>query len=201
VRLPSGSVVGVSLAAGIGASLAAARLHRRRRRLPSRPQPGLARDEPLASQPVRRLRRVQLERLRPKRPTRTTEPAESTDGSEIPTVRAERRPGVVAVAEKAGATVEVDLIGLGGLALEGNGGLPAVRAVLVDLLSNAAPGAAEAVVAGRRLLDKLAPGVAPFPGLDVVPDLDAALTRLEVELVHRTRVFGVDDDGEAEFAS
>jgi len=200
VRLPGGSVVSLSLAAGVGASLAAARLHRRRRRFPSDPRPGFVRTDPLATPLVRRLRRVQLEHLRSRRRVRSDEPVEDSDETNAQ-VHADRRPGVVTIAERAAATIDVDLIGLGGLALEGEGALATARAVLVDLLSNSTGGAAEVIVAGSHLLDQLAPGVAPFPGLDIVPDLDGALTRLEVELVQRTRVLSVDDDAEVDFAS
>jgi hypothetical protein len=58
VELPSGGVVGLSLAAAITLALAAARLHRRRRRSLGEPRPGISHHDPLVTPTVRRLRRA-----------------------------------------------------------------------------------------------------------------------------------------------
>lgn len=56
VELPSGAVVGLSLAGGIAVALAAARLHQRRRRRLGEPRPGITHVDPLVTPAVQRLR-------------------------------------------------------------------------------------------------------------------------------------------------
>ncbi len=89
--------------------------------------------------------------------------------------------------------LRVDLAA-GGLGLVGPSALPAARAILTALLGATRPDTSEALVAGPALASKLlgdpTPRPSPFPGLTIAADLDAALTTLEVELLHRTRLLG-----------
>lgn len=86
-----------------------------------------------------------------------------------------------------------------GLGVEGPGAVASVRAALVDFLSNGSGRTAEVIVAGAELAERLFPGVGPFPGYQVAGGLHAALTSLEVELVHRRRP--TEGDDVADFAA
>lgn len=193
IHLPAGSFVGLSLAAGISASLAAARLHRRRRRVPQPPQDGIALDEPLATESVRRLRRADLaRRSRPAAVGPTGSRSLPTDGSAEP--RKGGMAAILSVGDRNGEGVELDLLTAGGVGLSGPGAAAVARSVIADFVSNASAHAAEVIVAGPPLAENLFPGVEPFVGLDVAPNVEAAITRLEVELVHRTRLIDNNDD-------
>ena len=197
IDLPGGSVVGLSLAAGIGASLAAVRLRRRRSREPQPPEDGITWEEPLATPAVRRLRRADLAE-RSRRPTRGA-------GHDAPPAagRTEQRPASLAakvsLGRRAGDDVALDLMATGPVGLSGSGAYGLARSLVLDFLSNASEQAAEVVVAGPALAEQLFPGVAPFAGMEIAGDLEAAITRLEVELVHRTRL--IDETDDADFAS
>lgn len=197
IDLPGGSVVGLSLAAGIGASLAAVRLRRRRSRVPRPPEDGITWEEPLATPAIRRLRRADLAE-RSRRPTKGA-------GHDGPSAagRTEQRPAGIAakvsLGDRAGEQVELDLLATGPVGLAGPGGYGVARALVVDFVSNASEQAAEVVVAGPALAEQLFPGVEPFAGMEIAGDLEAAITRLEVELVHRTRL--IDETDDADFAS
>lgn len=197
IDLPGGSVVGLSLAAGIGASLAAVRLRRRRSRVPRPPEDGIAWEEPLATPAVRRLRRADLaerSRRRSKDAGHGTSPAAG---------RTEQRPAglaaKVSLGSRAGDEVALDLMATGPLGLAGPGGCGVARALVLDFISNASEQAAEVIVAGPALAEQLFSSVEPFAGMEIAGDLETAITRLEVELVHRTRL--IDETDDADFAS
>ena len=197
IDLPGGSVVGLSLAAGIGASLAAVRLRRRRIRVPQPPEDGITWEEPLATPAVRRLRRADLAE-RSRRPTKGA-------GHDAPpaTARTEQRPAglaaKVSLGSRAGDEVALDLMATGPVGLSGPGGCGVARALVLDFISNASEQAAEVIVAGPAVAGLLFPGVEPFAGMEIAGDLEAAITRLEVELVHRTRL--IDETVDTDFAS
>jgi len=84
VRLPSGSMVGLSVAVAVAAALAVARRRRHRGRLPGEPRPGIRRHDPAADETLRWLERVALggagygdpdaDREEPEEPTRPAAP-------------------------------------------------------------------------------------------------------------------------------
>jgi DNA-binding SARP family transcriptional activator len=86
VRLPSGSMVGLSVAVAVAAALAVARRRRRHGRLPGEPRPGIRRHDPAADETLRWLERVALggagygdpdaDREEPEEPTRPAAPTQ-----------------------------------------------------------------------------------------------------------------------------
>jgi len=201
VELPSGAVVGLSLAAGIVLALAAARLHRRRRRPLGEPEPGITHRDPLATATVRRLRRAVHAASRPD-PDQADD--EAADGASrpappattpAPAAVASSRPGVVPLGRRGEREAAVDLTA-GGLALSGPAAPEVARALVTTMLAGATPDAVEVLVAGQALAGELLAGVGPVPGLRVAADLDAALSTVEVEVVHRLRLLQGHDAGD-----
>jgi DNA-binding SARP family transcriptional activator len=191
VELPSGAVVGLSLAAAITLALAAARLHRRRRRTLSEPCQGISHSDPLVTPTVRRLRRAV-------HASRGTGPVglgadHVTDQADTPPpfFAAASDPGVVAIGQRGGREVSFDLA-MGGLALTGPTALGAARSIILSLLarSRLQPNTAEiqVLLVGDQLAERLLGQPAELPGLSVTPDLDTALSTLEVEQAHRLRL-------------
>lgn len=170
---PSGAVVGASLATAVGAAIATARLHRRRRYRPgdhSTPD-----TEPPPSSSLRRLRRHTIS---------------DHGGHASPTVPSRGSPHEFAIASRDGHEIMVDLVGTNGLGLHGPGADDAARAVLVTLLAATDP---VEVVTTEPTLQLLCGvehvGDIPTPAtLTVTPTLTAALEHLEAELIHRTRL-------------
>jgi DNA-binding SARP family transcriptional activator len=201
IELPSGAVVGLSLALAISAALALARLHRRRRWQPSDPAPGITHTDPLVTDTVRRLEHAAHVATSPGEPVGEEDQADG--GAEGPAVEAEpaapvlARPpshpfGVVAVGHRDGEEIAIDLPATGGLALTGPGAAAAIRAVAVSALATVQIDS-EVVIADTDLADRLLPGIPTVPGLTVARDLDAALRHLEVELLYRTRLLDDTD--------
>jgi DNA-binding SARP family transcriptional activator len=209
VKLPSGAVVGLSLAGGIAVALTAARLHQRRRRRLGEPRPGITHADPLATPTVQRLRRAARASSPPDADGHASDPsldrdpdldrAEDADATisraapapaapTPPGPQAPVRPGVVAIGQHNDQEVTVDLTD-GGLGLDGPTAPQAVRAVIVALLA-AQPqaDAVEVLVTGQPLAAQLLGDAAPTPGLGVVADLDTALSTVEVEMIHRLRL-------------
>jgi DNA-binding SARP family transcriptional activator len=191
VELPSGAVVGLSLAAAITLALAVARLQRRRRRPLGEPRLGISHHDPLVTPTVRRLRRAVH-----------TSSGKDLDGlgadhaagqAEAPPLRSApvSDPGVVAIGQRNGREVSFDLA-MGGLALTGPTTLGAARSIVLSLLARTRlqPNTAEiqVLLVGEPLADRLFGHLVELPGLSVVPDLDTALSMLEVEQAHRLRL-------------
>ncbi len=202
VELPSGAVVGLSLAAAITLALAAARLHRRRRRLLGEPGPGISHSDPLVTPTVRRLRRAVHASSRTDGDDRSSdhvagqaEPAALRSG-------AASDPGVVAIGQRGGREVCFDL-SKGGLALTGPTALDAARSIVLSLLARTQLQSDTAEVGvllvGDPLAERLFGHPVEIPGLSVVPDLDTALSALEVEQAHRLRL--LQDHDAADVAS
>jgi DNA-binding SARP family transcriptional activator len=86
VRLPSGSIVGLSVAVGVAGALAVARRRRRHGRLPGEPRPGIRRRDAYADETLRWLERVALggpgygdpdaDQEEPEEPTRPAPPTQ-----------------------------------------------------------------------------------------------------------------------------
>lgn len=198
IHLPAGSFVGLSLAAGISAALVAARLHKRRRRMPEPPGDGIAFKEPIGTEAVRRLRRADLA-------TQAGGAGKGTHSAHRfrPETSAGPRPASdvpnVAVGVRSGEPAVLDLMTVGGVGLTGPGAANVARSLILDFASNATAQTAEVIIAGPALAERLFPGVESFAGMEVADDVAAAVSRLEVELVHRTRL--IDDNDDADFPS
>jgi DNA-binding SARP family transcriptional activator len=193
VELPSGSMVGISLAVGIAAALAVAGLRHRRRRRPLWP----------STPPSRAVRPMgDTARLLAFAAARATHLAHSDRAGQQATVPApvprvpgpprdprDPTPARVTVAEQHGREVGVDLAGFGAIGITGPGADSLARACLVGLLAAGDPTAVEVLLVGDRLI----PAAGGFPGLRRAAGLPGALNVLEAELVHRARLLEGND--------
>ncbi len=187
VELPSGSAVALGLAAAIGAALAVARLQRRRRHQPGHPRPGLAATEPLAGPTVRRLRRAHLDLLNT-REAAAAGPVEACGVTEHPAAP-DLPPGCVQAGQRRGAPLVVDLLAHLGVGLIGPGAEGTARGLAIAVLADTGTDTGThraGLLATAETAGLL--GRADTAGVDVATDLTGALGRLEVELVHRTRL-------------
>jgi DNA-binding SARP family transcriptional activator len=197
VELPSGSMVGISLAVGIAAALAVAGLRRRRRRRPLWPSAPSDR----AVRPMGDTARLLA--FAAARATHPTDTAGESAAEPAPTPRVpapprdprDPTPARVTVAEQHGREVAVDLAGFGAIGITGPGADSLARACLVGLLAAGDPTAMEVLLVGDRLM----PGAGGFPGLRRAAGLAGALNVLEAELVHRSRLLEGNDT--ADFAT
>jgi DNA-binding SARP family transcriptional activator len=193
VELPSGSMVGLSLAVGIAAALAVAGLRRRRRRRPLWPATPASRRA--ASRPV-----SDTARLLAFAATRATQPPDTDpigqqDPPPAPQLPAAARdprdptPARVAIGEQAGREVTVDVAGYGAVGILGPGADGLARAALIGLLATGGPAAVEVLLVGNQLI----PGAIGFPGLRRAASLAGALHVVEAELVHRARLLDAEE--------
>jgi DNA-binding SARP family transcriptional activator len=193
VELPSGSMVGLSLAVGIAAALAVAGLRRRRQRRPLWPPTPASRRA--ASRPM-----SDTARLLAFAATRATQPPNADpigqqDPPPAPRVPAAARdprdptPARVAIGEQAGREVTVDVAGYGAVGILGPGADGLARAALIGLVAAGGPAAVEVLLVGNQLI----PGAIGFPGLRRAASLAGALHVVEAELVHRARLLEAED--------
>jgi DNA-binding SARP family transcriptional activator len=193
VELPSGSMVGISLAVGIAAALVVAGLRRRRHRRPLWPLAPSDRNAGPGMGETARL--LAFAAARATHPTPDAAGQQDLDPPPGPRVSAPPRdprdptPARVTIAEQHGSEVAVDLAGFGAIALTGPGADGLARACLVGLLAAGDPAAVEVLLVGERLI----PGVGGFPGLRRAAGLPEALHALEAELVHRARLLEAND--------
>jgi len=162
LELPSGAVVGPTLATAAVDALTLARVARRRRRIPTTPTAGLHRADPLLTDVLRRLERFALGRR-----TGTTARAR--------TAEATGRWGIDALPLGASGDAEaaVDLRELNGLALTGAAAADVARAMAVTFFCRHRP-PAELLVIG----DDVLVGTAGVAGLSRAATVDAALVLL-----------------------
>src|SRR5512132_57764 len=193
VELPSGSMVGLSLAVGIAAALAVAGLRRRRRRRPLWPATPASRRA--ASRPV-----SDTARLLAFAATRATQPPDTDpigqqDPPPAPQLPAAARdprdptPARVAIGEQVGREVTVDVAGYGAVGILGPGAHGLARAALVGLVAAGGPAAVEVLLVGNQLI----PDAIGFPGLRRAASLAGALHVVEAELVHRARLLEAEE--------
>ena len=164
LELPSGALVGPTLATAAVDALTLARVARRRRRVPTTPAAGLHRADPLLTDVLRRLERFALGRRAAAGRARTGEPA--------------GRWGIDALPLGASADVEVavDLRETNGLALTGAGAADAARAIAATFFFRHRP-PAELVLIGDDILG----GTVGVPGLSRAATVGAALVALGLE--------------------
>lgn len=179
IPLPSGAIVGMSLAAAITAALTTARLHRRRNYRPG--TPGQPRPEPPPPPSVRALERA----------SRTI--GAHTEAAPAP-----------AAGLRGGTSVNVETLAIGGAALTGPGAHGAVRALLVACLAHPHT---EVVITSadlQVLLDNAdtthESALAHLENLVVVAGMDEALALAEAETTHRMRLLD-DADPDSDLAA
>jgi DNA-binding SARP family transcriptional activator len=193
VELPSGSMVGISLAVGIAAALVVAGLRRRRRRRPLWPPAPAERAAGRGMGETARLLAFAAARAtHPAADAAGQQPTAPPPGPRVPGPARDPRdptPARVAIAEQHGDEVAVDLAGFGAIAITGAGADGLARACLVGLLAAGDPAAVEVLLVGDRLI----PGAGSFPGLRRAAGLPGALHVLEAELVHRARLLEAND--------
>jgi len=204
VRLPSGSLIGIALAIALSAALTLALLQRRRHYRPTPPRPGLRDADPLLTPDVRRICQAAYEYQEPDDDAEH-ESVPSTANLRTSTLRARRTrqphdratsPShlqTVSIGVRDGAEVAIDLAATGGIGLHGPSAHATIRALVATALAAGRPQAAEVLLAGNDLAVKLLPGVSAFPGLTLATDLQAALSRLEIDLLYRTRLLDADE--------
>jgi DNA-binding SARP family transcriptional activator len=193
VELPSGSMVGISLAVGIAAALVVAGLRRRQRRRPLwPPAPSERAGGRGMGETARLLAFAAARATHPAADAAGQQPTEPPPGPRVPGPPRDPRdptPARVAIAEQHGVEVAFDLAGFGAIALTGPGADGLARACLVGLLAAGDPAAVEVLLVGERLI----PGAGGFPGLRRAAGLPGALHVLEAELVHRARLLEAND--------
>jgi DNA-binding SARP family transcriptional activator len=182
VRLPSGSVVAGSFAAGVLSAVALGRLRRRHAYRYRPPEPG--RDiTPEPSRPT--LRHL----VHPFGAEADHEDMSDPRAFPIaPFDDTERRldPGHLEVGTRNGATVTVEITDLSGIALCGQATDDIARALVAGLLVRAGPGAFE-VLLSVRLAERLLPGLGPDAAIRRAKASDDLARAVEAEMIARTR--------------
>ncbi len=194
VELPSGSVVAFSLWLAMSTALLVALLRRRRSQMPSPPDPGICRYQPelasVAEQLAARARTAieDPEAADASRPE-ASRPTDQGQLSMPPLADlTSENPALVPIGERDGKTVDLNLARVGALVLDGPDAVRVARAAVVTMLAQRGPLAAELLVVGDLL-----PGVSEFPGLRCPPDLSAALSLLQAEVIHRGRLLEAEE--------
>jgi hypothetical protein len=191
-------MVALSLAVGIAAALMVAGLRRRRGRRPMWPPVPSRRP---SGRPVSETARLLA--FAAARATHSPDPdsLQRRDPPPAPRISAAGRdprdpsPARVAIGERAGHEVTLDLAGHGAIGILGPGADGLARAALVALLAAGDPAAIEVLLVGARLV----PDAIGFPGLRRAASLPGALNVVEAELVHRARLLEAEEL--ADFAS
>lgn len=179
LALPTGGFVGAALAAIAAGALATA-LRRRRIRY----EPGSGDRDDLVIAPVVRALRIAHD--------------QATPGVTLPPrPEALDTPAAPSVGVRDGRALAWDLARTRGLGLIGPGALDAARALLVSLLAEQAAAIVTPRADAELLLDGTAVEDARVPGLQLVDDLEAALTLLESELLSRARAAADNEDAAA----
>jgi DNA-binding SARP family transcriptional activator len=195
VDLPSGAVVGLTFAAGVGTALVVTRLHRRRRHRTPPTGPDLGRSEPPPAPTIRRLRRVDLGRE-----AGSPDPEQAPDQPTRLHLFPLASTGRIVLGARDDQEITVPIGGLV-VGLEGPGGIAVARALLLTLLMHAGDHDVEIITpradATRVLalnpeeVDELTQYVR---ALRVTADLSAALRLLESERIHRARLLDTAPD-------
>ena len=188
VRLPSGSVVAGSFAAGVAATLAIGRLRRRHAYRYRPPRPGRNLTPPPIRPTVDRLAHADRASSVEHQPDHAERPPT------FPFTDDERRlqPGQVEIGTRDGQPFNLEVTDLSGLALTGPTTDMVARALLAALVVRAGPQAAE-VLLTQDLSERLLPGLAPDPDMRVAADAHQAARVVETERIARTRrLAGVD---------
>lgn len=194
VPLPGGGVIGLGVASALLTALAAARLYeRRRRRLSNIGAPSSV--ETMANgQTMSRVRRAVAAVNARWRSAQGDDNGAAGPNELLAAVKAvEDMPGRLPIAAKrGGGDVVVDLDQLSGLCLVGGGAEATARAVIVAALAHHRREDVQLLMLSGLGL-AFCPALEETPGVEVLDDVTALITRLEVELIRRGR-FLADHD-------
>lgn len=174
VELPSGSVVALSFASGIATAVGLNRLLRRRHYRPSTPSSGLRREASDLQENIDRL-------------VRATESDEALESESPPPLR----PGQIEIGVDGTSPVVVDLLDHDGIGVDGVSTDDVARAVIAGIVARSSTEMVAALPV--NLMERLVPGVDAFPGLDVVRDEREQISRLEADLIARSRLLDSED--------
>ncbi|TDB89152.1 hypothetical protein E1264_09275 [Actinomadura sp. KC216] len=195
--LPSGAVVGLSFAAGVGTALVVTRLHRRRRHRTPATGPDLSRSEPPPPPTIRRLRRVDLSRE-----ARNTDPQPPPGEPNRLHLFPLPSSGRIVLGVREDQEIAVPISGLV-VGLEGPGGIAVARALLLTLLMHAGDHEVEIIIPRGEAIQVLALNPEQVDeltqyahALHVTADLNAAIQLLESERIHRARLLDTATDNQ-----
>ncbi|WP_301174597.1 BTAD domain-containing putative transcriptional regulator [Actinomadura geliboluensis] len=187
ISLPSGSRIGLGLAAALSVAVAATRLHRRRRR-PLRNDLDTSEDipEPPIAAPVLKARKAHLDTYADREAPVPTDPELVREDLQTP------EPDHLVVGTRHGQAVTIPLAGLS-LGLSGHGAPAAARAITTELLAKAHRYRVEVLIPqpdAQALFpgDEITNLSTALEGLIIKPSLREAITHLEAELLRRGRV-------------
>lgn len=211
VELPSGLIIGISLAGAISTAVVMTRMHRRRARQPA-DIPGTAPAEPKLTPALRRIRQAHFAHhdLNPADTEVTGADTQQTDAQppgpvgvsgtaanevtepEIPPKELASTE-TISVAARDDTEIPLQLDSAPGIGIDGPGAEGAVRAMMVTLLARRTKDHAEVIVTStdaQRLLtlDTDLANLPATPGLVITASLDESLARLEGEIIHRRRL-------------
>jgi len=166
VNLPSGALIGLSLATAVGLVIVTARLRRRRWREPA-PVPGTAPAEPPLGPTLRRVRHAHLTARRQQASSDSAEPAEAGSADtpdalsaddQIPP-RYEASTETINVAIRGNEEIPLDLTCVPGISIVGSGAMGAIRAIAVTLLTRHGRDQAQVIVCGDDASELLGPAL------------------------------------------
>lgn len=189
IWLPSGSYIGLGLAAAISLAVAATRLHRRRRRVleSDTAQPAETHASALPTSVVK-ARKAHLDDSRVDQ-----EAPLPSDADLIAHDHATPAPDHITIGTRGRTPLTLPLPGLN-LGLSGDAAHAAARAITTELLAKARRDRAELLLphtdAHTLYPDSTLTGI---PGLTLTPNLSAALTQLEAEVLRRARLLETTD--------
>ena len=192
VRLPSGSMVAGSFAAGVLSAVALGRLRRRHAYRYRPPEPG--RD--LTPEPLRPTLRHLAHPSDPDADHEDTNGPEAVPSTPFDDTESRQDPGRLDLGTHNGTTVTVEVTDLSGIAICGPATEDITRALIAGLLVRAGPGAAE-VLLTARLADRLLPGLGGDRAIRRAKTTDDLARAVEAEMIARTRRFDAADAPDA----
>ncbi|GAA4242346.1 hypothetical protein GCM10022254_75030 [Actinomadura meridiana] len=188
ITLPSGSRIGIGLAAALSLAVAMTRLHRRRRHTTSTDDVSAEQFTP-PPEPVAQARKAHLDR------TYTDHDAPiPSDADLAANDRATPPPDHITLGTRDDAPITLPLAGLT-LGLTGDGAHAAARAITTELLAKAPRDRAELLIPQPAAV-ALYPGAVleGIPGLTLTPTLTTATAHLQAEAIHRARLMETADE-------
>jgi DNA-binding SARP family transcriptional activator len=213
VTLPSGAIIGMSIATSIGVAIAIARLRRQRRRIPAR-VPGTSAPEPPLPPPLARVHRAHLARQRdpgqapplpfdhptppptaPPEPPPAWPPTPQQRQPDRSPAGPEPQPDeTINVSLSDDRELPLNLDRTPGIGLIGDGADGAARCIAVSLLARSGKDQPELVITRADAQDLFGTtDLDAVPGVVIVPDLQDALARLQAEIIHRNRLLETAD--------
>ncbi|RAY12955.1 hypothetical protein DPM19_23415 [Actinomadura craniellae] len=194
IALPTGTYIGIGLAAAISTAWAVTRLHRRRRQPHLKQWPQPVEPEPIPPTAISNARKAHLDTY--------IERGESipTDADLIAADLAMPAPSQITVGLRDDRPVILPLSGLS-LGLHGPGAPAVIRAVVTELVARSHRARAEVVIPSadaKALFTEsecdLIGLATSLPGLTITSSLTAAITHLEAEVIHRARLMQATDE-------